>query len=72
MNKQVIEKVCSEVYKQFPQYEGISPEINSQPNDTHLLVFQSSGKTANQKSIQLSIRVLVDGRGDILKITSSR
>lgn len=72
MNKQVIEKVCSEVYKQFPQYEGIPPEIKSQPNDTHLLIFQSSGEIANQKSIQLSIRVLVNGRGDIVKITSSR
>ncbi len=72
MNKQVIEKVCSEVYEQFPQYEGIRPEIKTQPNDTLLLVFQSSGETANQKSIQLSIRVLVDEKGEILKITSSR
>lgn len=72
MDKQVIEKVCSEVYKQYPQYEGIQPEIKTQPNDTHLLIFQTSGKTFNQKSIQLSIRVLVDGSGDILKITSSR
>ena len=72
MNKQLIEKVCIEVYKQFPQYEGIPPEIKSQPNDTHLLIFQSSGEIANQKSIQLSIRVLVNGRGDIVKITSSR
>lgn len=72
MNKQVIEKVCSEVYKQYPQYEGIQPEIKTQPNDTHLLIFQTSGKTFNQKSIQLNIRVLVDERGDILKITSSR
>jgi hypothetical protein len=72
MNKQVIEKVCSEVYKKFPEYEGIQPEIKTQPNDTHLLIFQTIGEIANQKSIQLRIRVLVDGRGDIVKITSSR
>jgi len=72
MNKQVIEKVCNEVYRQFPQYEGIPPEIKTQPNDTHLLIFQSSGEIANQKSIQFSIRVLMDGKGEILKITSSR
>ena len=72
MNQQIIEKVCSEVYEQFPQYEGIQPEIKAQPNDTQLLIFHSSGKTSNQKSIQFSIRVLVNENGEILKITTSR
>lgn len=72
MDKQAIEKVCNEVYKQFPQYEGILPEIKPQQNDTHLLIFHSSGIISNQKSIQLSIRVLANKKGDIIKITTSR
>jgi hypothetical protein len=72
MEKELINNVCKKIYEQFPLVEGIIPEVKPQPNDIQLLVFQSSGKISNQKTIPINIRVVINKMGDILKITSSR
>jgi hypothetical protein len=72
METELIHSVCKKIYEQFPMVEGIIPEVRSQPNDTQLLVFQSSGRVSNQKAIPINIRVVINKMGDILKITSSR
>jgi len=72
MEEEIINEVCKKVYQQFPLVKGMIPEIRPQPNDTRLLIFRSSGKTSDEKTIPINIRVIVDRMGKIVKISSSR
>jgi hypothetical protein len=72
MDAKMISEVCKKIYEQFPNVEGTVPEVRPQPNETQLFIFQSKGMAANQKSIPIQIRVLVNKSGDIIKVTSSR
>ena len=72
MDQNIINGICKQVYQQFPVISGVIPEIRSQPNEAQLFIFRSSGKTSNEKTIPINIRVIVDKNGKILKISSSR
>lgn len=72
MDDTIINEIRKKVYQQFPLIAGVIPEIRPQPNDIQLLIFHSSGKTSDEKTIPLTIRVTVDQKGKILKISSSR
>ncbi len=72
MDDAIINEIRKKVYQQFPLIAGVIPEIRPQPNDIQLLIFHSSGKTSDEKTIPLTIRVTVDQKGKILKISSSR
>jgi len=72
MNEAIVNEICKNVYQQFPLIAGVIPEIRPQPNDIQLFIFHSSGKTSDEKTIPLTIRVTVDQKGKILKISSSR
>jgi len=72
MDEAIVNEICKKVYQQFPLIAGVLPEIRPQPNDIQLFVFHSSGKTSDDKTIPLTIRVTVGQKGNILKITSSR
>jgi hypothetical protein len=72
MNKTLIDEVCTKVYQLFPRITGVIPEIKSQPHDTYLYIFRSTGTATDDKTIPLNIRVIADGNGRILKTSSSR
>ncbi len=72
MDQNIINGICKQVYQQFPLISGVIPEIRPQPNESQLFIFQSSGKTSDEKTIPINIRVIVDKNGKILKISSSR
>ena len=72
MDEAIVNEICKKVYQQFPLIKGVVPEIKPQPNEIQLFVFHSSGKTSDEKTIPINIRVTVDQKGKILKISSSR
>jgi hypothetical protein len=72
MNKTFINEVCAKVYQLFPRITGVVPEIKSQPHNTYLYIFRSSGTGSDDMTIPLNIRVIADGNGRILKTSSSR
>ncbi len=72
MNKTLINEICIKVYQLFPRITGVIPEVKSQPHDTYLYIFRSSGKASDDKTIPLNIRIIADGNGRILKTSSSR
>jgi hypothetical protein len=72
MNRQLIESICSQIYRRFPEVAGSQPKIQSRPDDHSLLVFQGKGKTADGQSITRTVRVVVDPVGKITKVTTSR
>jgi hypothetical protein len=72
MDNEFNNEICKKVYQQFPHLKGVIPEIKPQPNDVQIYIFHSSGKTSDEKTIPLTIRVTVDQMGNILKTSSSR
>lgn len=72
MDQKVIEKVCSQVYRQFPEVRGIHPKVKSYSGTSKLLVFNGTSTTANGKKIPRTVRVVVENDGNIKKITTSR
>jgi hypothetical protein len=72
MDRQILAKVCEQVYRQFPQVAGCKPTVRNQPDGQISLVFRGSGRAADGRTIQQSVRVTANPAGKILKITTSR
>lgn len=72
LESQALDKICRQVYRQFPVLQGVVPKVQSAPSDNFLVVFQGKGKTADGHPIQTIVRVVATPAGKIIKITSSR
>ncbi|MDP2964650.1 MAG: hypothetical protein Q8N39_01280 [Pelolinea sp.] len=72
MEQEVLEKVNQEVYRQFPYLEGVEPLVSAMECDKFLLVYKGKSTTADGHALPVTIRVVSDKTGAIIKITSSR
>ena len=81
MNERLIENVCREVYRRFPEIRGSKPKVEpyssaknqtANPSPKFLLVFKGKAVTDTKKSLPYVIRVIVNGQGKILKMSMSR
>jgi hypothetical protein len=71
MEKEALEKVNQLVYRLFPYLKGIEPKVSATENNQFLLVYKGSGLTADGHTLPISIRVISDVKGKLIKITSS-
>ena len=72
MNKDMLDKVCRQVYRKFPTVANHRPKVTSQGNDRYLLIFSGAGKTPDGKTIQQTVRVVATEDGRIIKSSMSR
>jgi hypothetical protein len=72
MDTHLIQKVCSEIYKRFPEVKGSLPDVTPQGKSNHLLIFHGSATTSDGHAIRRTVRVVVDENGQIKKVTTSR
>ena len=72
MDNATVDKVCSQVYRKFPEFKGSRPRVSAYSSGLSLLVFDASAKTANGKSLHQTVRVVADNNGSIKKMTMSR
>lgn len=72
MDRQLLNKVCNEIYHRFPEISGSEPKVQSRPDDQTLLIFNGSAKAADGHKIARTVRVVVNQTGRIIKVTSSR
>jgi hypothetical protein len=72
MDAAIKKKVEEQIHKKYPEVAGSHAKVSPRPNDQYLLVFSGKGKTPDGKTINHTIRVVVDEKGKILKTTSSR
>ena len=72
MDKTALKEIFEKVYKKFPEVNGKRPTQHAQPNGQTLLIFKGSGKTPDGNTIDRIVRVLVNDKGKIVKITTSR
>lgn len=71
MERKLMDAVCQQVYKKFPEVNGVKPSSSARPDDQTLLVFKGTAATGDGRTIQRVIRVVVDSSGKILKMTTS-
>lgn len=77
LNTTQIESIARHVYQRFPDMQGVSPVVQNQSApgaksagaaEHYLVIFK--GKTP--QNIVRVVRVTADGRGRVLKISTSR
>jgi len=76
MDSRLVDSICSQIYKRFPEVSGSRPKIQEQPGMgggvNYLLIFKGSGTTSDGKRISRVVRVVASDRGKIVKVTTSR
>lgn len=86
LDPKIIKKVSEQVYRRFPEIAGAKPSIKNQPagknkkytakNEdgftNYLLTYRGSVNVGEGKKMGRWVRVVVDNRGAILKMTTSR
>ena len=72
MDRKLIQNVCEQVYKQFPEVKGSQPSVSSYSSTQTLLIVKGDVKTADGHNISHSVRVVVNQDGMINKISTSR
>ena len=79
MNPKTIEDIKQQIYRQFPEVSGGSPNVRAQAGakspgqaDTYLLTFKSLVLQPDGFAFNRSVRVVADESGRILKVTTSR
>jgi hypothetical protein len=72
MERQLVDTICQEVYRRFPELNGARPKVSIYAESKRLLIFSSSASTANGKTIKHIVRVVASEDGKIEKISTSR
>jgi hypothetical protein len=72
MDSKLVDLVCRQIYRQYKEFAGVRPSSSNLPNGASILVFHTSIKTANGKSLDRDLRVTVDAKGRIVKTSTSR
>lgn len=72
MERKLIEEICKQVYKKFPEVNGVQPVLSERPENQTLLVFKGSATTADGHTIMRAVRVVADQAGKVVKMTTSR
>ncbi len=86
MDDQLIDTICRQVERQFPEMKGVKPRVrvqeppvgktgrNNQSHNTqpvYQLTFDQKITTADGNRLQRRVRILANSLGTILKITTS-
>ncbi len=72
MDAKTLNAIYQQVYKRFPEVTGSRPGAQAYSETHVLLVFKGNGKTADGRTIQRTVRVVVSKDGKITKMTTSR
>lgn len=72
MEPELLELINQKIYSQFPYIKNTPPEISLIDGDNTLLIYKGDAKTENAFTLPITIRVVVNQSGEIIKITSSR
>jgi len=72
MEKSILNSVCQQVYSRHPEVRNSQPKITEQSDGKYLVIFTGTAFGSNGKPIPRTVRAVVDAKGKITKISSSR
>jgi hypothetical protein len=76
-----IDSISRQMYRQFPEIRDARPMIQNQAGakaasvggtEQYVLTFRGSGQAPGGRVINRIVRVVADGRGKVLKVSTSR
>ncbi len=65
-------KICRTIYRDYPEYQDALPKVTKQGDENYLLIFEKKMKTEDGNTLKLTLRVLADSNGKILKVSGSK
>lgn len=80
LDTKTLAAITDQIHRLFPETSSSQPKVRPQPvpksaasSETlhYLLTFRGNAALAGGKTISRSVRVVVNGRGKILKVTTS-
>jgi hypothetical protein len=79
MDPKILKTISAQIYRQFPEMAGVQPKARLQPApaskpaaQTYLVTFNTQVKVEGGRSMPRWVRVVVNDKGKVLKITTSR
>ncbi len=81
MDKKDIQKITAQIVKRFPEMAGCTPSVQPQKSaqaksltadSTYVLTYQGTARLGEGKTIPRHVRVIADGKGNIIRISTSR
>ncbi len=75
MDAKLLSSICEQVYRKYPEVRGSRPKLQPLSKGTttqHVLLFSGKSSTANGGSLSHTVRVVVNGEGKIVKMSSSK
>jgi hypothetical protein len=75
MKAKLIDKVSQEVYRKHPDLKGVKPKVTSREGDKSsdtLLVYQKKISGPGGKKINRIVRAVVDEKGKVKKLSTSK
>jgi hypothetical protein len=71
MNTDALQKVIKTIKSRYPRMDDSNPKVSPQ-GDHFLITFRKKDQLPGGKSLEQTIRVVADGQGNTLKVTSSK
>lgn len=76
MKKNVKDRISREVSRSFPELKGVNPSVKTRAGrgdeEQYLLVYKGTATLPNGKQMRRIVRVVADGDGRILRMSTSR
>ncbi len=79
MDQHTLQHISQEVYRQYPEFKGVRPKVQTQGStakgsgaSTFLLTFQQEVVLPDRRKLNRMLRVVADENGKIIRVTTSR
>ena len=72
MEARLVDSVSQEIYRRFPDFNGVRPKVKKYTDKQFLLIFEKKVKLPDGKPLPKVVRVVADDKGRINKVTTSR
>lgn len=72
MDTALIDRICREVYRKYPEVSGIKPRVRATAEGPTSLIFEVRVQTADGHPMRRIVRASVSPEGRILKMSASK
>lgn len=79
MDPKILKSISAQIYRQFPEMAGVQPKARlqagpaaRQDSQTYLITFNTRVRLDTGQTMPRWVRVVVNEKGKVLKITTSR
>ncbi len=72
MDKSALDRICRDVYRKYPEVDGVRPRQRSMENGGSVLLFETRVTTGDGRPMHRTIRVSLSADGRVLKMSASK